>query len=43
MEKSHVFLITAVDGGEWSAYRSGPGKHWTVGWVGHGTGLIMAF
>jgi hypothetical protein len=33
----HVFLISAIVGGEWSALRSGcftPGDHWIGGWVG---------
>jgi hypothetical protein len=37
----HVFLISALDGGEWSASRPGrltpgrePGTHWIGGWVG---------
>jgi hypothetical protein len=37
----HVFLISALDGGEWSASRSGrftpreraPGTDWIGGWV----------
>jgi hypothetical protein len=43
----HVFLTSALVGGEWSASRPGrftPGKktpitHWTGGWVGPTTGL----
>jgi hypothetical protein len=38
----HVFLTSALDGGEWSASRPGrftpgektPGNHWTGVWVG---------
>jgi hypothetical protein len=38
----HAFLISALDGGEWSASRLGrftpreraPGTHWIGGWVG---------
>jgi hypothetical protein len=38
----HAFLIVALDGGEWSALRTGrfsptetaPGTHWVGSWVG---------
>jgi hypothetical protein len=30
--RSHIFLISALVGGEWSA--SHPGTHWMGGWVG---------
>jgi hypothetical protein len=38
----HIFFISALDGGEWSASRPGlfnprerfPGTHWRGGWVG---------
>jgi hypothetical protein len=41
----HVFLTSALVGGEWSASRPGrfttseraPGTHWLGGWVGPGT------
>jgi hypothetical protein len=44
---SHVFLTSALVGGEWSASRSGrftpgeraPGTDWIGGWVGPKTGL----
>jgi hypothetical protein len=44
---THVFLISALVGGEWSASSSGhftpggktPGTHWIGGWVGPGAGL----
>jgi hypothetical protein len=32
----HAFLTSALDGGEWSASRSGPftpGTHWIGGWM----------
>jgi hypothetical protein len=38
----HVFLTSALVGGEWSASRLGrftPGTHWTRGWVGPRAGL----
>jgi len=43
----HAFLILALDGGEWSASRSGrfisggraPGTHWIGGWMGPRAGL----
>jgi hypothetical protein len=43
----HVFLTSAVVGGEWSASRPGsftpgdraPGTHWIGAWVGARTGL----
>jgi hypothetical protein len=43
----HVFLTSALDGGEQSASSSGrftpgertPGNHWIGGWVGARTGL----
>jgi hypothetical protein len=43
----HIFLTTALVGGEWSASRSGrftpgertPGTHWIGGWVGPRAGL----
>jgi hypothetical protein len=43
----HVFLISALVGGEWAASRTGgfapgervPGIHWIEGWVGPRTGL----
>jgi hypothetical protein len=43
----HVFLTSALVGGEWSALRPGrftpgegaPGTHWVGGWVGPRTGL----
>jgi hypothetical protein len=38
----HVFLTSALVGGEWSASRPGrftPGTHWIGGWVGPRTGL----
>jgi hypothetical protein len=43
----HVFLISALVGGEWSASRPtrftseerDPGTHWIGGWVGPRTGL----
>jgi hypothetical protein len=43
----HIFLTSAVVGGEWSASRRGrfspgeraPGTHWIVGWVVPRTGL----
>jgi len=42
-----TFLISALDGGEWSTSRSGrfnpekkvPGSHWTPGWLGQKAGL----
>jgi hypothetical protein len=42
-----VLLTSALDGGKWSASRSGcfkperkaPGTHWIGGWVGPRTGL----
>jgi hypothetical protein len=41
--KLHAFLTSPLDGGEWSAWRSGrfisdrrsPCTHWIGGWVGH--------
>jgi hypothetical protein len=39
---THVFLTSALVGGEWSASRPGrftPGTHWIGGWVGPRTGL----
>jgi hypothetical protein len=38
----HVFLASALIGGEWSASFPGrftPGTHWIGGWVGPKTGL----
>jgi hypothetical protein len=43
----HIFLTSALAGGEWSASRPGrftsreiaPGTHLIGGWVGHGAGL----
>jgi hypothetical protein len=38
----HVFLTSALVGGEWSASRPGRfalGTHWIGGWVGPRTGL----
>jgi hypothetical protein len=43
----HAFLTSEVDGGEWSASRTGraipgeigPGTHWTGGWISHETCL----
>jgi hypothetical protein len=38
----HVFLISALVGGEWSASRPDcftPGTHWTGGWVGPRPGV----
>jgi hypothetical protein len=43
----HVFLTSALDGGEWSASHRGSftlrdrasGTHWTGGWVGLRAGL----
>jgi hypothetical protein len=38
----HVFLTSALDGGEWSASRPcrfTPGSHWIIGWVGLRVGL----
>jgi hypothetical protein len=43
----HIFLNSALAGGEWSASRPGrftpgeraPGTHWTGGWVDSRTGL----
>jgi hypothetical protein len=38
----HIFLTSALVGGEWSASRPGkftPGTHWTGGWVGSRAGL----
>jgi hypothetical protein len=43
----HIFLISALVGGEWSASRPGrftpgeraPGTHWIGGWVGPRAGL----
>jgi hypothetical protein len=43
----HIFLISALVGGEWSASRPGrftpgdcvPGTHWIAGWVNPRTGL----
>jgi hypothetical protein len=45
--ETHVFLTSALVGGEWSASHPGrftseerdPGTHWTGGWVGPGTCL----
>jgi hypothetical protein len=40
--KIHVFLTSALDGGEWSVSRTGrfiPGTHWIGGWAGPRTGL----
>jgi hypothetical protein len=44
---SHIFLISALAGGEWSASRPGrftpeerdPGTHWIGGWIGPRAGL----
>jgi hypothetical protein len=44
---THVFLTSAVDGGEWSASLPGrftpgeraAGTHWIAGWVGSRAGL----
>jgi hypothetical protein len=43
----HIFLTSALAGGEWSVSRPGrftpgeraPGTHWIGGWVGHRAGL----
>jgi hypothetical protein len=43
----HIFLTSALSGGEWSASHpvrfnpgeSAPGTHWIGGWVGPRTGL----
>jgi hypothetical protein len=43
----HIFLTSALTGGEWSVSRPGrftpgeraPGTHWIGGWVGPRTGL----
>jgi hypothetical protein len=43
----HIFLTSALDGGEWSASRPfrftpgkrAPGTHWIGGWVGPTAGL----
>jgi hypothetical protein len=38
----HIFLTSALTGGEWSASRPGcfiPGTHWIGWWVGPGAGL----
>jgi hypothetical protein len=43
----HIFLTSALDGGEWSTSRPGrftpgerdPGTHWIGGWVGLRAGL----
>jgi hypothetical protein len=43
----HIFLTSALVGGEWSASRPGrftpgeraPGTHWIGGWVGPSAGL----
>jgi hypothetical protein len=45
--QTHVFLNSALDGGEWSASRPdrftpgeiAPGTHWIGGWVGPRAGL----
>jgi len=40
--KLHAFLISAIDGDEWSASRLGrftPSTHWIRGWVGPIAGL----
>jgi hypothetical protein len=45
--ETHVFLTSALVGGEWSASRPGwftpeegaPGTHWRGGWVGPRAGL----
>jgi hypothetical protein len=45
--QTHIFLTSALVGGEWSASRPGhftpweraPGTHWTGGWVGPRAGL----
>jgi hypothetical protein len=45
--QTHVFLTSALVGGEWSASHPGrfthgeraPGTHWTGGWVGPSAGL----
>jgi hypothetical protein len=45
----HIFLTSALAGGEWSASRPGrfrpgetaPGTHWTGGWVDPRAGLDM--
>jgi len=43
--KLHTFLISTLDGGEWSASRRftprerAPGTHWIGGWVGPRAGL----
>jgi hypothetical protein len=46
----HAFSTSALDGGEWSASRTGhftpmekpPGTHWIGGWVGPSAGLDIA-
>jgi hypothetical protein len=45
--QTHVFLTSALGGGEWSASRTcrftpgerAPGTHWIGGWVGPRAGL----
>jgi hypothetical protein len=47
--KIHIFLTSALDGGEWSASRPGshipgeraPGTHWIGGWLDPRAGLAM--
>jgi hypothetical protein len=42
--RAKVFLTWAVNGGEWSASRTGrfaPGTHWIVGWSGPRAGLDL--
>jgi hypothetical protein len=38
----HIFLTSALAGGEWSVSRPGrftPGSHWIKGWVGPRAGM----
>jgi hypothetical protein len=45
--KIHMFMISVLDGGEWTALRPGhvtpgervPSAHWIIGWVGPRTSL----
>jgi hypothetical protein len=40
--ESHIFLTSAISGGEWSASRPGsftPSTHWIGGWVDPKAGL----
>jgi hypothetical protein len=46
----HIFLTSALDGGEWSASRpsrffpreSVPGTHWIGGWMGRNNKKVFA-